>query len=185
MRLEHLRRARILRPDADDLRGPGSRPVAVSAETSSRAAVARLATAALVLSLAMTSVSADPASSADSAWLPLSAERDVVPSDPLEKRGQEVFDQRCAACHGEIPRDVFGPRFLPPMPGTQALQARYRGELPAALEARTDLTPEFIAAVVRDGLRSMPFFRPTELSDDDLEALAAYLTRNRNGGGPN
>jgi len=32
---------------------------------------------------------------------------------------------------------------------------------------------------VRDGLRSMPFFRPTELSDDDLAALTAYLTRDR------
>jgi len=137
----------------------------------------------LVIAFAASSISADPASSADSAWLPLPAQRDVVPSDPLERRGQEVFDQRCAACHGEIPQEVFGPRFLPPMPGTQALQARYRGELPAALEARTDLTPELITAVVRDGLRSMPFFRPTELSDDDLEALVAYLTRKRDGGG--
>jgi len=146
---------------------------------SNRAAVARLALGLSIALVTTTAVFADPASSDDSAWLPLPAERDDVPSDPLEKRGQEVFDQRCAACHGEIPEDVFGARFLPPMPGTQALQARYRGELPAALEARTDLTPEYIAAVVRDGLRSMPFFRPTELSDDDLAALTAYLTRDR------
>ena len=72
---------------------------------------------------------------------------------------------------------MFGPVFLPPMPGTQALQARFRGELPAPLAQRTDLTPDYIEAVVRDGLRSMPFFRPTEVSDDDLAALVAYLTR--------
>ncbi|MBN1239631.1 MAG: cytochrome c, partial [Gammaproteobacteria bacterium] len=95
------------------------------------------------------------------------------------QRGREVFDQRCAACHGEIPEQTFGPPFLPPMPGTQALEARYRGALPAALEERTDLAPEYVEAVVRDGLRSMPFFRPTELSDEDLEALVAYLTADR------
>ena len=63
------------------------------------------------------------------------------------------------------------------MPGTQALQARYRGTKPAALEQRTDLTREFVTVVVRRGLGAMPFFRPTELSDDDLDALVAYLTR--------
>jgi hypothetical protein len=26
----------------------------------------------------------------------------------------------------------------------------------------------------------MPFFRPTELSDDDLDAVVAYLTRSGN-----
>jgi hypothetical protein len=30
---------------------------------------------------------------------------------------------------------------------------------------------------VRNGLNSMPFFRPTELSNDDLAALGAYLAR--------
>jgi len=140
-----------------------------------RAALAALAGFALI---AAGAVSADPVSSADSAWSPLPIERDDVPSDPLEKRGQEVFDQRCAACHGEVPDDIFGPRFLPPMPGTQALAARYQGAMPAALEARTDLTAEYIAAIVREGLNSMPFFRPTEVSDEDLQALVAYLTRN-------
>jgi len=145
----------------------------------SRLALAVLAPASL---LGAAAVSADPASSADSAWSALPPERADVPGDPLERRGQEVFDQRCAACHGEIPDEIFGPRFLPPMPGTQALEARYRGELPAALEARTDLAPEHVAAVVREGLRSMPGFRPTEVSDDDLEALTAYLTRQRPSG---
>ena len=101
----------------------------------------------------------------------------VTLSDPRERRGQEVFDQRCAACHGEVPDSSFGPAFLPPMPGTQALRRRYGEVLPALLEERTDLSAEYIEAVVRDGLGSMPFFRPTELSRDDLEALVAYLTR--------
>jgi hypothetical protein len=74
---------------------------------------------------------------------------------------------------------MIGPPYLPPMPGTQALEARYRGARPAALEERTDLTAEFVNAIVRGGLSSMPFYRPTELSAEDLTALNAYLTRER------
>ena len=64
------------------------------------------------------------------------------------------------------------------MPGTDALAAKYKGAKPARLEERTDLTPEFIKTFVRNGVSVMPFFRKTELSDADLEALSAYLTRN-------
>jgi mono/diheme cytochrome c family protein len=129
--------------------------------------------------LGVATVSADPASSAQSAWSPLPASAGPALENPLEQRGREVFDERCAACHGPIPKDTIGPPYLPLMPGTQALQARYKGAKPAVLEQRTDLTAELVNAVVRGGLNSMPFFRPTELSDEDLTALDAYLTRKR------
>jgi len=64
------------------------------------------------------------------------------------------------------------------MPGTDALAAKYKGAKPAMLEERTDLTPQFIKIFVRNGVSVMPRFRKTELSDADLEALSAYLTRN-------
>jgi mono/diheme cytochrome c family protein len=124
-------------------------------------------------------IRADPAATADTAWSPLPATGASNLRNPLERRGQEVFGQRCAACHSPIPAPIYGPAFLPPMPGTQALAARYRGELPAALEERTDLQAVYIRTVVRNGYVSMPFFRPTELSEEDLDALAAYLTRER------
>lgn len=124
-------------------------------------------------------VSADPAASAQSAWWPLAAPAAPALNDPLEERGRDVFHERCAACHGPIPANTIGPPYLPLMPGTQALKARYKGEKPAELEQRTDLTADFVDAVVRGGLNSMPFFRPTELSDEDLSALDAYLTRDR------
>ncbi|HEU4617583.1 MAG TPA: cytochrome c [Gammaproteobacteria bacterium] len=120
---------------------------------------------------------ADPAASAESAWSSLPAIARTPLENPLEQRGREVFEERCAACHGPIPKDTIGPPYLPLMPGTRALQARYKGAEPAELEQRKDLAPELIKAVVRGGLNSMPFFRPTELSDDDLTALSAYLTR--------
>jgi mono/diheme cytochrome c family protein len=121
--------------------------------------------------------SADPVASKESAWAPLTKAAAQAPKDARERRGQEVFEQRCAACHAAVPKDMIGPPYMPPMPGTQALQARYKGAKPAELEQRTDLTPAFVAAIVRGGLNSMPFYRPTELSNDDLTALGAYLAR--------
>jgi (+)-pinoresinol hydroxylase len=134
----------------------------------------------LMTVLASAGVAADPASSPQSAWSPL-AKPAAMPAlqNAREQRGREVFRERCAACHAAIPKNPIGPPYLPPMPGTLALQARYKGAKPAELEQRTDLTPEFVKAIVRGGLNSMPFFRPTELSDDDLTALGAYLARKR------
>jgi hypothetical protein len=66
-------------------------------------------------------------------------------------------------------------------PGTAALAAKYRGSLPAALAERTDMTPDVVKHWVREGISMMPFFRPTEISNADLEALARYLTRSGRG----
>ena len=80
-------------------------------------------------------------------------------------RGEAVFAYWCATCHAAGPG----------MPGTQALQAKYNGSLPAVLTEREDLTPELISFYVRNGISVMPFFRKTEVSDADLAALAAYV----------
>jgi mono/diheme cytochrome c family protein len=83
------------------------------------------------------------------------------------QKGEKVFDYWCATCHG--------PGTLP---GTVALQTKYKGAKPALLSERTDLTPAVTKTFVRHGVSIMPFFRKTEISDADLDALAAYLARN-------
>jgi mono/diheme cytochrome c family protein len=83
-------------------------------------------------------------------------------------KGYVQFQNYCSMCHGE----GVG------QPGTLALQAKYKGALPALLEKRTDLTPVLIKTFVRNGISVMPLFRKTEISDADLDAIAAYLTRN-------
>ena len=123
-------------------------------------------------------VQAGDTSLTQSAWSRSAVQTDPGLRDPLLRRGQEVFQARCQACHGEITKDIV-PGGIPPMPGTQALQARYKGKKPAPLEQRTDLTAEFITVIVRNGIGSMPFFRPTEITDTDLAALGAYLSRKR------
>jgi mono/diheme cytochrome c family protein len=89
--------------------------------------------------------------------------------------GQQVYDKWCAPCHGPgLGLPGFGG-----LPGTQQLRIKYQGtDVPAVLDQRTDLVPEFIEVIVRQGVSFMPQFRKTEISDADLEALTAYLTRN-------
>tara|TARA_R110001592_G_scaffold363372_2_gene686299 strand:- start:180224 stop:180397 length:174 start_codon:yes stop_codon:yes gene_type:complete len=49
------------------------------------------------------------------------------------------------------------------------------GEEKAPLEWRDDLAPAYVVYIVRNGLLSMPHFRDTEISDDELRELAEYL----------
>lgn len=56
-----------------------------------------------------------------------------------------------------------------------ALQRKYQGAVPAMLDQRTDLTPDYVRAVIRSGISFMPSFRKTEISDAELAQLADYL----------
>lgn len=84
------------------------------------------------------------------------------------EHGHQVFDRWCGTCHN--PGNTYA--------GTIALQVKYQGKLPAALAARTDLAPETIKYFVRHGAGLMPPIRKTEVSDSELEDLAAYVARN-------
>jgi mono/diheme cytochrome c family protein len=88
------------------------------------------------------------------------------PTAPELAHGRDVFAHWCAPCHAAGPR----------LAGTMSLQAKYEGRVPAALEDRTDLSAPVIGVFVRNGVAWMPPFRPTEISDEDLAALSAYLT---------
>ncbi len=94
---------------------------------------------------------------------------------PSAENGKVVFDKWCAPCHGDtITEGGLFPSA--PLPGTAALGVKYNGAVPAVLEERTDLAPEYIRTVVRGGLFGMPISRKTEISDTDLEDIVVYLT---------
>jgi (+)-pinoresinol hydroxylase len=81
--------------------------------------------------------------------------------------GKRVYDHWCSHCHD--PGQGH--------PGTQGLQIKYRGtDTPAVLLERTDLTPPVVKTFVRTGVLSMAPFRKTEITDAELDALAAYLS---------
>lgn len=121
----------------------------------------------ILLGLGLLLILVAPAASAQgervpSAWTP------SMPSAEGKPKGYVEYQKFCSQCHGE----GVG------KPGTLALAAKYKGEKPALLADRTDLTPEIVKIFVRNGVSVMPLFRKTEISDADLDAIAAYLTRN-------
>jgi mono/diheme cytochrome c family protein len=86
------------------------------------------------------------------------------PAAAADLTGKEVFDRHCVHCHGAGDE----------MTGTQQL-ARTRGKDKALLTERDDLPPEYIRMIVRQGLKAMPAFVPSDLTDAQLQALADYL----------
>ena len=86
--------------------------------------------------------------------------------------GRKVFEHVCAACHGQGP----GTDGAPMLPGTQALTKKCHGQVPGALELRSDLDARVLRHFLRNGSGTMPMFRKTEISDSQIEAVATYLS---------
>lgn len=102
----------------------------------------------------------------------------AVAQEPASvERGQAKFEHSCAPCHGA----GIGDDGRAMLPGTDALRIKYQGALPALLEQRTDLNVEAIRTFVRRGTWSMPPFRPTEITERDIEDIAAYLRQSSGG----
>lgn len=85
---------------------------------------------------------------ANSAW---AAPQDVPGRGFVWKDGAEVYAKVCGYCHDA----QVGPQIL-------------GRDLPAA----------YIHAVVRNGNRAMPAFRPSEIDDESLAKLAEYISKN-------
>lgn len=54
---------------------------------------------------------------------------------------------------------------------------RTRGKDQALLTERNNLSRDYTEYIVRHGLKSMPPFAPSDLSDAKLKALTAFLVR--------
>lgn len=83
---------------------------------------------------------------------------------PQQQQGKHLYNHICVYCHS------------PGVWGTNRLSKRMDKEH-AVLENRTDLSAGAIQTIVRTGIGSMPPLRKSELSDADVAAIAAYLTR--------
>ena len=80
---------------------------------------------------------------------------------------RQAFAARCAKCHAESGTGTF-------------MLGRRLGKDRAMLERRTDLPPELIRHVVRNGIVSMPPLTRVEVTDEELDAIVRYLTRKQN-----
>jgi mono/diheme cytochrome c family protein len=83
--------------------------------------------------------------------------------DGAQDRAIAVFNRVCTSCHA------------PAGWATRTLARRMPADQ-APIANRRDLTPDFLRAVVRNGIGSMPRFTPTDLSDREIDALAAWLS---------
>jgi mono/diheme cytochrome c family protein len=95
-----------------------------------------------------------------------------TPDEATLQRGAAVYQTWCAPCNSSGRGN----------PGTAALAAKYKNRQPplsSVLAERTDLTPQSIRFFVRQGVSVMAPFRKTEISDAELDAMTAYLTRGR------
>jgi len=81
------------------------------------------------------------------------------------EHGRAAYEHHCAPCHAAGTGGHAG---------TLRLAIRL-GEERAVLAERDDLHPDYVKAIVRGGLGLMPGFRPTEITDETLEAIARYL----------
>jgi len=91
----------------------------------------------------------------------------LLPINSLaQEDGGQLFRRHCSDCHA------------PGMnhPGTIQLTLT-RGEANGVLEQRTNLAPDYVKAIVRQGLNAMPAFKPTHVSEKELEAVARYLAK--------
>ena len=78
--------------------------------------------------------------------------------------GAVLFEHHCAGCHAPGPGH----------PATMLLGELGRDH-PALVE-NPDLDADYIRSIVRGGLIEMPPFRPTELSDAEVDAIIAHIT---------
>jgi mono/diheme cytochrome c family protein len=89
---------------------------------------------------------------------PVAAQDAAVEAPP----GEAQFQELCGMCHRANGM------------GTGLLMRRLPPEQ-AQLEARDNLTADFVKVVVRRGVVNMPPLSKAEVSDEALEAIAAYL----------
>ena len=78
--------------------------------------------------------------------------------------GEAIYQANCSHCHDPGMNN----------PGTQQL-TKTRGEENGILIDRDNLVDVYVKTIVRNGLNGMPTFKPTQITDSELDALAEFL----------
>lgn len=93
------------------------------------------------------------------------AQATAAPPASGASAGESLYVRKCGFCH--IGRNT----------GTMMLERRL-GAGQGELARRTDLEADYVVAVARAGLMSMPAFSRVDATDEELRQIAAYLARN-------
>lgn len=124
---------------------------------------ARIALAAAALALTATALWAQEG--------PRGPAAPVVRLVKADLPGRTVFEHQCAPCHGA----GHGTDGAPVLPAVAALQRRYNGDPSPLLELRPEIEADYVRLFVRNGVGAMPAFRKSELTDTQVDQIAAYL----------
>jgi len=92
--------------------------------------------------------------------------RGVMQDRSSHSPDEALFVEKCGMCHRQMGM------------GTVLLARRMPPAL-ARLEAREDLTVDYVTAAARQGLGNMPRIRRGEVSDTQLARIARYLAKTR------
>jgi cytochrome c553 len=88
--------------------------------------------------------------------------RGVMQDRTSRSSDEALYVEKCSMCHRQMGM------------GTVILARRMDSKI-AMLEARRDLTADFIEIAVRQGIGNMPRIGRGEVSDAELASIAAYL----------
>jgi len=90
----------------------------------------------------------------------------VAPAAPMT--GEALFKAKCGYCH------------LAGGTGTMMLERRL-GKDKALLGERSDLPADYVKAVARGGINSMPTITRVEVNDEELDLIAAFIASDKSG----
>jgi cytochrome c553 len=92
--------------------------------------------------------------------------RGVMQDRTSHSPDEQLYVEKCSMCHRQMGM------------GTVILARRMDPKV-ARLEARDDLTADYITAAARMGIGNMPRISRGEVSDAQLARIARYLTKNK------
>ena len=121
----------------------------------------------MILLLTIAGCSSEPDEQAMVAKPFNSAQPRTEPVDEqLVRSGAQIYQRHCQACHDPGAGH----------PATLLLGQKYGAEK-AVIKGRKELNLVYVKTIVRGGLLEMPPFRPTEITDAELDVIAEFIIK--------
>ena len=120
--------------------------------------------APMALLVAVAGCSSEPEEQTQVSKRVIAEQANVVMVEGATRAGEQIYQRHCSACHDAGPGH----------PATLLLGQKY-GAVKAVIKGRKDLNQVYVKAIVRGGLLEMPPFRPTEITDAELDVIAEFI----------
>ena len=129
--------------------------------------------APMALLVAVVGCSSEPEEQTQVSKRVIAEQANVEMVEGATRTGEQIYQRHCSACHDAGPGHP-GHDAGPGHPATLLLGQKYGAEK-AVIKGRKDLNQVYVKAIVRGGLLEMPPFRPTEITDAELDVIAEFI----------